>query len=140
MEFDEIMKLIHAVSESNLESFTVERGDFKLSLKNKETRIIYEGKTQEGSFQKSEENENLFQNIVSPLVGTFYDAKSENSEPFISVGDEVKEGQVVGIIEAMKLMNEVTSCVNGIVEEILVENEQGVEYGQPLVRIKLDGK
>ena len=71
-------------------------------------------------------------NIVkSPLVGTFYAAPAEDAEPFVKVGDSVKEGQVLAIVEAMKLMNEIESDFTGTVKEILVENGQAVEYGQP---------
>ena len=76
-------------------------------------------------------------NIVkSPLVGTFYAAPAEDAEPFVKVGDSVKEGQVLAIVEAMKLMNEIESDFTGTVAEILVENGQAVEYGQPLFVIK----
>ena len=72
-------------------------------------------------------------NIVkSPLVGPFYAAPAEDAEPFVKVGDSVKEGQVLAIVEAMKLMNEIESDFTGTVKEILVENGQAVEYGQPL--------
>lgn len=72
-------------------------------------------------------------NIVkSPLVGTFYAAPAEDAEPFVKVGDSVKEGQVLAIVEAMKLMNEIESDFAGTVTEILVENGEAVEYGQPL--------
>ena len=74
--------------------------------------------------------------VKSPLVGTFYSAQSPDAEPFVKVGDTVKKGQVLGIIEAMKLMNEIESEYDGVVEAILVENEEVVEYGQPLFRIK----
>lgn len=73
--------------------------------------------------------------VVSPLVGTFYNASSPDAEPFVKVGDRVKKGQVLGIIEAMKLMNEIESEFDGVVEAVLVENEGLVEYGQPLFRI-----
>ena len=74
--------------------------------------------------------------VTAPLVGTFYAAPSENAEPFVSVGDTVKKGQVIGIVEAMKLMNEVESDYEGTVVDILVENGEMVEYGQPLVVIQ----
>lgn len=74
--------------------------------------------------------------VTSPLVGTFYRAPSPEAEPFVQVGDAVKKGQVLGIIEAMKLMNEIESEYDGVVEAILVENENVVEYGQPLFRIR----
>ncbi|WP_246796682.1 acetyl-CoA carboxylase biotin carboxyl carrier protein [Burkholderia perseverans] len=70
--------------------------------------------------------------VTSPMVGTFYRAPSPGADPFIQVGDTVKEGQTLCIIEAMKLLNEIESDKSGIVKEILVENGQAVEYGQPL--------
>lgn len=74
--------------------------------------------------------------ITSPMVGTFYAAPAVDAEPFVQVGDTVKKGQTVCIVEAMKLMNEIPADVDGVVEEILVENESLVEYGQPLIRIR----
>jgi|InofroStandDraft_1065614.scaffolds.fasta_scaffold05056_10 acetyl-CoA carboxylase, biotin carboxyl carrier protein len=74
--------------------------------------------------------------VTSPLVGTFYRAPSPEADPFVQVGDTVRKGQVLGIIEAMKLMNEIESEYDGVVEAILVENENVVEYGQPLFRIR----
>ena len=74
--------------------------------------------------------------VTSPLVGTFYAAASPDAEPFVKVGDTVKKGQVLGIIEAMKLMNEIESEYDGVVEAVLVKNEDVVEYGQPLFRIR----
>ena len=70
--------------------------------------------------------------VKSPLVGTFYAAPAEDADPFVKVGDSVKEGQVLAIVEAMKLMNEIESDFTGTVTEILVENGQAVEFGQPL--------
>ena len=73
--------------------------------------------------------------VKSPLVGTFYAAPSEDADPFVSVGDQVKKGQTLAIVEAMKLMNEIESDFDGKVAEIYVQNGQAVEYGQPLFRI-----
>ncbi|MBV8628910.1 MAG: acetyl-CoA carboxylase biotin carboxyl carrier protein [Paraburkholderia sp.] len=70
--------------------------------------------------------------VTSPMVGTFYRAPSPGADPFVQVGDSVKEGQTICIIEAMKLLNEIESDVSGVIKEILVENGQAVEYGQPL--------
>ncbi len=70
------------------------------------------------------------------MVGTFYNSSSPESEPFVKVGDQVKKGQVLGIIEAMKLMNEIECEFDGMVEAILIGNEDVVEYGQPLFRIR----
>lgn len=74
--------------------------------------------------------------VTSPLVGTFYSASSPDAEPLVKVGDTVKKGQVLGIIEAMKLMNEIESEYDGVVEAVLVNNEDVVEFGQPLFRIR----
>ena len=71
--------------------------------------------------------------ITSPMVGTFYRAPSPGAAPFIEVGDTVKKGQVIGIIEAMKLLNEVEADKDGVVQAFAAENGQPVEYGQPLV-------
>ena len=73
--------------------------------------------------------------VKSPLVGTFYAAPAEDADPFVSVGDQVKKGQTLAIVDAMKLMNEIESDFDGKVAEIYVENGQAVEYGQPLFRI-----
>ena len=73
--------------------------------------------------------------VTSPLVGTFYASASEGGTPFVKAGDPVKKGQVLGIVEAMKLMNEIESEYDGIVEAVLIGNGQMVEYGQPLFRI-----
>ena len=70
--------------------------------------------------------------VTSPMVGTFYRAPSPGADPFVQVGDTVKEGQTICIIEAMKLLNEIESDKSGVVKEILVDNGQAVEYGQPL--------
>ncbi len=74
--------------------------------------------------------------IKSPMVGTFYRAPSPGARPYVEVGDRVEPGQVVCIIEAMKLMNEIESEVSGTIAEILVENAQPVEYGQTLFLVK----
>jgi acetyl-CoA carboxylase biotin carboxyl carrier protein len=73
--------------------------------------------------------------MEAPMVGTFYRASSPTADPYVQEGDAVKEGQVLCIIEAMKLMNEIESKVGGRVARILVENGQAVEYGQPLFLI-----
>lgn len=165
MEFDKIIQLIKTVSDSNLTQFAMEEGNLKISMKtNKQTKVItapmmtpapgpdmgpaaggpvmqavraQAGPLQtEVSFQEAEETI-LSGNVVnSPLVGTFYNASSPDAETFVKVGDTVKKGQVLGIVEAMKLMNEIESEFDGTVEQILVENEEVVEYGQPLFVIR----
>ncbi len=89
--------------------------------------------------EEPEEKAPITDNLVpikSPIVGTFYRAPSPDAEPFVETGDHINEGQVVCIIEAMKLMNEIKSEVSGTIEKILVENGNPVEYGQELFLIK----
>ena len=159
MELEKIIELIHTVSESNLTQFTMEEGNLKISMKtDKQTKVIpapvlpSQGEVaaapipaaaavipsvQAEAVQSAEKEEALTGNLVkSPLVGTFYNAPSPDAEPFVKVGDTVKKGQVLGIIEAMKLMNEIESEFEGTVEKILASNEEVVEYGQPLFVIK----
>lgn len=75
-------------------------------------------------------------NIVSPIVGTFYAAPGPDKEPFVKVGQHIAEGDIVFIIESMKVMNEVPADKSGTVVEILVENGEGVEFGQPILRLE----
>ena len=76
--------------------------------------------------------------IRSPMIGVFYSAPAENASPFVSVGDHVSKGDVICIIEAMKLMNEIVSDYNGTITEICVGNGQAVDYGHPLFRLEKD--
>jgi len=73
--------------------------------------------------------------VTAPMIGTYYSAPSPGEAPFVHIGDEVELGQVIGIIEAMKIMNEIISDRAGVVTEVLVENAQAVEYGSPLIRL-----
>jgi len=86
----------------------------------------------------AEETDDGLEQIVSPMVGTFYQSSSPTASPYVEVGGRVKKGQVVGIVEAMKLMNEIESELAGIVVKIVVKNEQPVEFNQPLFLIKPD--
>jgi acetyl-CoA carboxylase biotin carboxyl carrier protein len=86
--------------------------------------------------QEMNANDSSIQTISSPMVGTFYAAPSPESEPYVRVGDQIKEGSVLCIVEAMKLMNELEAEVNGEIVEILVKNGQLVEYGMPLFHVK----
>lgn len=73
--------------------------------------------------------------VPSPMVGTFYRAPAPDSPPYVEVGQQIKEGDVIGIVEAMKMMNQIESEFGGVVEAILVEDGKPVEFGQPLIRI-----
>ena len=136
MEFDKIVKLIHAVGKSGLSEFSFEEGALKISMRGGEKQ----GKTVEFLPKAVEIKEEIKEKptaitgkiVKSPLVGTFYAAPSPEAETFVKKGDTVKKGQVLGIVEAMKLMNEIESEYDGVVEDILIGNEDTVEYGQPL--------
>ena len=151
MEFENLLTLIKTVSESELTSFTMKDGDLKISM-GKEKQVVVEQTgmqvipavagnadtvaTGSGSFNGKQEQQEECQPegkiVKAPLVGTFYAASAPDAEAFVSVGDTVKKGQTLGIIEAMKLMNEIESEYDGVVKEILIENGQMAEYGQPL--------
>ncbi len=77
--------------------------------------------------------------VTAPMVGTFYMSPTPSASPFVMVGDEVHAGQTIGIIEAMKIMNEITTDRSGIVQEMLVIDGQPVEYGSPLFRLESQG-
>ena len=157
MELDKIITLIKTVSDSNLTQFSLEEGNLKISMKtDKQTKVISApvmplptaGESVPSAVisaaeevQKAEalvggETEAEGNVVKSPLVGTFYNAPSPEAEAFVKPGDTVKKGQVLGIVEAMKLMNEIESEFDGVVKQVLVENEQVVEYGQPLFVIQ----
>ena len=140
MELSNIIELIHAVSDSNLTQFNLQDGNLTISMSAEKTIV------QQATAQSAVQNqitgqatgtETFTGNVVkSPLVGTYYAASSPDSAPFVKVGDKVSKGQVLGIVEAMKLMNEIESEFDGTVKEILVENEQMVEFGQPMFVIE----
>ena len=154
MEMEKMIELIDAVSKSDLTGFKDEEAGIKLHLSKREnTCYVTENlsapvnavTTSAAEIKKAAEGDQIsgtsaeeipVGNVVeSPLVGTFYAAPAEDAESFVKVGDRVEKGQTLGIVEAMKLMNEIESDYSGTVAEILVNNQEGVEYGQPLFRI-----
>lgn len=138
MEKEQLIELIQTVSSSNLTEFQYEEDGMKIGMK-KECQVISVPHIKAEEVQKSEERQERKPEgkiVTSLLVGTFYTAPSEDAEPFVRVGDTVTKGQTLAIVEAMKLMNEIESEFDGVVEEIFVENGQAVEYGQPLFRLK----
>ena len=154
MEMEKMIELIDAVSKSDLTGFKYEEEGIKLHLSKKEnTCYVTENlsapvnavTTSAAEIKKAAEGDQIsgtsaeetpVGNVVeSPLVGTFYAAPAEDAESFVKVGDRVEKGQTLGIVEAMKLMNEIESDYSGTVAEILVNKQEGVEYGQPLFRI-----
>ena len=85
----------------------------------------------------TEKEETGFGYITSPIVGTFYESSSPNADPYVKIGSQIKAGQVVCILEAMKLMNEIESEIDGEIVEILVKNEEMVEFGQKLFKVRV---
>lgn len=158
MEFEQLIQLLQTVSDSELTSFQYEKDGLKLKLQ-KEKAEAAPGKitvaapvmqaaevpviqaaalapaAQAGTAETASVEEKPGKVITSPLVGTFYAAPAEDADPFVAEGVSVKKGQTVAIVEAMKLMNEIESEFDGTVAEILVENGESVEFGQPLFRI-----
>jgi acetyl-CoA carboxylase biotin carboxyl carrier protein len=84
---------------------------------------------------RAEEARSSFLEVKSPMVGTFYSAAEPGARPYVAVGDRIAKGQILCIIEAMKIMNEIESEFDGVVREVLVDNAQPVEYGQVLFRV-----
>lgn len=149
MEFENLIKLIDTVSASKLTGFKYEEKGLKLQMSKGDGEVkvvaapaaplpaapLPAGPAPAPFKEETEEAAKPGKVVESPLVGTFYAAPAEDAEPFVTVGSAVKKGQTLAIVEAMKLMNEIESDYDGTVAEILVENGQPVEYGQPLFRI-----
>jgi acetyl-CoA carboxylase biotin carboxyl carrier protein len=136
MEIEKIEKIIGLMERSSLTELSLIEGEGQLTLKRTalsgELTVI---KPEIQSLPQTKE-EDAADLIESPMVGTFYNAPSPDAAPFVKVGDIVKKGQVLCIIEAMKLMNEVECECDAEVTAVLAGNEQKVEYGQPLFQIK----
>lgn len=158
MEIGQIVQLMNAMAAASLDELDYQEGNLRLVLR----RNVGSAKAAESMEEKlpsaasgeslasaapsQEQSQSPVAPVVegtasetvvfSPLVGTFYRAPSEDAEPFVQVGDPVRKGQVLGIIETMKLMNEIECEKDGVVTAVLAENEQVVEYGQPLFRIR----
>lgn len=153
MKIDELIQLMEAVNKNKIDKFVYksESGE-KITIVNNENQIpsapaIMNIPAASGMPLVSQPLQTALQEdisanmksdkvITSPLVGTFYSAPAPGKDSFVKVGDTVKVGQVVGIIEAMKLMNEVESEVDGVIEEILISDEEVVEFGQALFRVR----
>lgn len=140
MQIEEIIKLIETVSKSDVDTLNYATDSEKIVIKKNKTKLVA-GEVQavpvaqSVSFEASNTEEDVSakgHTITSPLVGTFYSSPSPDAPSFVNVGDRVKKGQVIGIIEAMKLMNELESDFDGVIKEILVKDETVVEFGQPL--------
>lgn len=158
MEVKEIRRLLQALAASEVREFTLDTGDYKLNIKRGAETVVTTAPApvqaapapapaQEApaaatpapaAQEAASAPANNYVDVQAPIVGTFYAAPSPDAPPFVKVGDRVKPGTVLCIIEAMKLMNEIEAEVTGIVREIAVSNEDPVEYGQVLFRIEPD--
>ena len=145
MDIRKIKKLIEMLQDSDLKEIEVSQGDesVRISRDNKsqtyvepviQKQVVHEANVASEKVVHQEEIEG--NQITSPIVGTFYRKPSPDKDPFIKVGDVVQEGDVLCIIEAMKMMNEIKSDFSGKVVSINVEDGQPVEYGQHIITIK----
>ncbi|HIJ59479.1 MAG TPA: acetyl-CoA carboxylase biotin carboxyl carrier protein [Nitrospirae bacterium] len=143
MQIDELKELIGLLENTDITDFQFEKEGIKVRIK----RDKYVGSFE---FRKSAPLENTKEStdktlveqretytVTSPIVGTFYRSSSADAMPFVELGAKVRKGQVLCIIEAMKLMNEIESDVDGTVVKIFVENNQPVEFGEPLFLIEI---
>lgn len=146
MKFEELCALIELVSKKGIPLVEIEKEGFKIKIQGtypQGVQVVQEVVQKQNPApqpvileKKEEKVEEGLHIIYSPMVGTFYRAPSPHSEPFVKVGDKVKKGQVLCIIEAMKLMNEIESDVDGEIVEIYPQNAQSVEFGAKLFGIK----
>jgi len=162
LDHDDLNRLIEKISTSDIQEFSLEGEDFKLEIKRNvfDQNQVINNLVSDTSFDKQINanqktiNDNIpvinepeapqvappgrsdLTEITSPMVGTFYRAAAPDEEPFVEVGNNIKVGQTICILEAMKLMNEIESEFNAEIVEILVENGTPVEFGQVLMRVK----
>jgi acetyl-CoA carboxylase biotin carboxyl carrier protein len=150
IDYEEITKLVSFLEEKHLTQFELEVEGFKIKISRALSQVTAPAKVSvpapapqpepaQPAAQASPaagEAPGAFHYIISPMVGTFYRTPDPTSPSFVEIGEEVKKGQTLCIIEAMKLMNEIESDLDGIVAEIYVENGKPVEYGQRLFAIR----
>jgi acetyl-CoA carboxylase biotin carboxyl carrier protein len=147
INYEEILKLIGLLEEKNLSQFELEVEGFKIKIARVlpaagpttsvvfPDRMPYQAAPAAASVSAVPEETGLHF-VTSPMVGTFYRAPSPTSAPFVEVGDQVKKGQTLCIVEAMKLMNEIDADLDGIVKDIYCENAKPVEFGAKLFSIR----
>ena len=146
MDLEKIEGLVKIIENSSLTEFSIKDGDTKITMSKLThppvvtTAIAPAPAAQAASAPAAdnakEEEADDIELILAPIVGTFYSASAPDVPAFVKVGDHVKNGQTVCILEAMKLMNEIQCEYDCEIEAVLVSNEQKVEYGQPLFRVK----
>ncbi len=151
MTFKEIKELIEVFDESKLSKLSIKEGEFKIELDKNITAAPVVASTPvaqtvqapvstpvvpQTSISASAQNDDNADYITSPMVGTFYEAPSPTSDAYVKVGDKVKAGQTVCIVEAMKIMNEIQAEFDCEIVEKLVEDGQAVEFDTPLFKVK----
>ena len=146
MDLEKIEGLVKIIENSSLTEFSIKDGDTEITMsKLTHPPVIAAGvpaaplaaaPTQPTAAEEKAEAADEFELILAPIVGTFYSAAAPDVPAYVKVGDHVKAGQTVCILEAMKLMNEIQADYDCEIEAVLVSNEQKVEYGQPLFRVK----
>ncbi len=148
MNLKELKEIIAIFEEADISELDLEREEVKIRLRKGRAPEVVGAPQPAGeavvqrvvpalSEEAKKEEEKGLVEISSPMVGTFYRTPSPEAKPFVEEGDEIKEGQVICIIEAMKLMNEIKAEIKGRIAKILVENGHPVEYGQPLFLVAL---
>jgi acetyl-CoA carboxylase biotin carboxyl carrier protein len=150
MNIDEIKKIVELMEENDLAEFEMEKDGFRIAMRKSQPTVVAQQTVpavapqtdpdvQAGipADKTSEEEEGKYETIISPMVGTFYAAPSPDSEPYVRVDDEIENETVVCILEAMKVMNEIKAEVHGRIADVLVENAEPVEFGQPLFKVEL---
>ena len=142
MNLKELREIIAIFENANISELDVERQGMKIRLKKGPGGTEVSQSTAEIPSEippapTAAELSGKYTEIKSPMVGTFYTAPAPDAEPFVEEGDEIQEGQVICIIEAMKLMNEIKAETKGRVQKILVENGQAVEFNQPILLIEV---
>lgn len=145
MDYEEIKKLIDDMGNANIDELKIEFPEgMKISMKkNAEKEVVFTNGSQSQTdttineaTNKEKTQEEIYKIIKSPMVGTFYSRPAPNKDVFAKVGDIVKKGQVICIVEAMKLMNEIESEFDGEIAEVCIKDGDVVEYGTPLFKIK----
>jgi len=149
MNIEELKEMVNLMNENDLSELEIEKQGLKIRLKKGfggQIEKVVETVTSKSAAPKSEEATAAQQaatppssktlEIKSPMVGTFYKAPAPDAPPFVKAGDTIEVGQVVCIIEAMKLMNEIKSEIKGKIVSVLVENADPVEFGQPLFLVE----
>ena len=136
MDIKQIQELVKLVNKSNIGELSIEKNDFKITIKQKKQPAQQFVTTVQPQAQPQHVKADNFLTIKSPMIGTFYRQAGPGKPIFVNVGDEVEEGQVVCIIEAMKLFNEIESEVSGTIVKVLVEDASPVEFDQPLFLVE----